>query len=310
MDTDRLADVTALAKGPGGFVDRLERHVLAYLPQGSRRLVVTFDNVLSAQREEQRLPWGYSFLQNRAWDVLGVMAWSGDWFRAPDLWKRLEALRDAGLFRQYDHVAMYGASMGAFGAMTFAGLAPGCTVVAFAPQSTLAAKLVPFESRYRFAARTYDWTGPYHDAVEGARSAGRAYTIFDPMEPADRAHAARLAGPNVTPLHMRFSGHKLPPALMRMSLLKDVVEPALEGRLEPADFYRMHRLRRNSVPYLASVLTHAANRGHTALGLPLADALLQAQPHRRLRTARRALRDARKANALAQLPSGTGSFHA
>lgn len=297
MKADRLADVTALAAASGGFVDQLEHHVLAHLPQGARRLVVTFDNLLTAKREDQRLPWGHEFLLRRSWDVLGVMAWSGDWFRAPDLWARLEALADEGFFKRYDHVAMYGASMGAFGALTFARLAPGCTVVAFAPQSSLSKTLAPFENRYRFAARTLDWSGPYCDAAEGARAAGRAYILFDPMEALDRAHAARMSGPNLTLLHMRFSGHKLPPALKRMMILKDVVDPALEGRLEPWDFIRLHRLRRNSVPYLASVLTHAASRGHTALGLPLADALLRAQPHHRLRAARRALREARRTRA-------------
>ena len=57
------------------------------------------------------------------------------------------------------------------GALAFAPLAPGCTVMAFAPQRSLDPALCPFESRYRHARLTTDWSLPFGDAAEGLRAA-------------------------------------------------------------------------------------------------------------------------------------------
>ena len=290
---DAFAHLRQLADSRGGFCQELTNHVLAYLPGAGRRLVVTFDNLISAKTPGNRMPWGQDFLAAQGWDVLGVMVKQSDWFRQDDLFDLLEELRDAGFFAQFSAVTFYGASMGGYGAATFAGLAPGCTVVAFAPQSSLNAEIAPFEKRYRYARSHTDWTGRYADAAEGLRAAGQAYILYDPMEPTDSAHVARMTGPNVTLLPMRHSGHKLPPALMRMNILKPVIIPAIEGKLTPAAFHQLHRARRQSVPWLTGLLGNAEKRGHFGLGLRLADRLLAETPHAKLKAARRSLRDAK-----------------
>lgn len=291
-EPDPFAPVRAAANASGGFCHEMTNHVAALLPCAGQRLVVSFDNLVSPKAEGARMPWGHEFLARQGWDVLGIMARRADWFRHPDLWDFFDRLRDEGFFRRYQAVSMYGASMGGFGALTFAAAAPGCTVLAMAPQSTLAPRLTPFEHRFRYACRHHDWTGRYADAAEGVRTAGRAYVLFDPMEQADAAHAARLDGPNVTLLRLPHAGHKLPPALRRMGLLKDVALPALTGGLEPSGFYRLYRQRRNSVPWLVNLLAHARQRGHLDAGLRLADTLLETRPHFKLRKERRALQAA------------------
>jgi hypothetical protein len=292
---DAFAHLRSLAESRGGFFQDLTNHVLAYLPGTGRRLVVTFDNLISAKTPGNRMPWGQEYLASQGWNVLGVMVKESDWFRQDDLFDLLEELRDAGFFAQFSAVTFYGASMGGYGAATFAALAPGCTVVAFAPQSSLNTEITPFETRYRYARSRTDWTGRYADAAVGIRAAARAYILYDPMEPTDSAHVARLIGPNVTLLPMWHSGHKLPPALMRMNILKPVITPAIEGQLTPETFHQLHRARRQSVPWLTGLLTSAEKRGHYTLGLRLADRLLAETPHPKLKAARRALRDAKLA---------------
>ena len=286
---DPFAAVTEAAARLGGFVIDLPWHVVAWLPRGHGRMAVSFDNLASV-REARRMPWGDGFLAARGWDVLGVMIKQKDWFRHPALLDALEGLRDEGFFARPRAVSMYGSSMGGFGAATFAGLAPGCTVLAFAPQSSLAKSLAPFETRYKYGRSLGDWTGRYRDGAEGIRAAGRAYLAYDPALPPDAAHVARLAGPNVTPLPMPHLGHKLPPALNRMGILKPLSETALAGTLEPAEFHRLYRARRASVPWLVSLFKRAGRSGHAGLALRQIARLPpdQAQ-HWKLKQLRRAL---------------------
>lgn len=283
-------------RASGGFTIDLPHHVISWLPARRERLVVCFDNVASVRETADRRIWGERFLAAQGFDLLGVQVRRVDWFRDADLIAALERLREDGFFARFRRVAFYGASMGAFGALAFAPLAPGGTVMAFAPQRSLDGALCPFETRYRHARGFTDWTLPYSDAAAGVRAAGRAFIAFDPAQPLDRQHAAALAGANVTLLPMRHLGHKLPPALLKMGLLKDLSLAALENRLDPPGFAQMMRARRNSVPWCADLLDRARAAGHLRLGLRLAESMVAANPHWRLRQARRelsrALRDA------------------
>ncbi len=292
---DPFARQRARAAETGGFVLDLPHHVLTWLPGREDRLVVSFDNLASLRETQDRQAWGQKFLLDRGFGVLGVQVRRKDWFRDAALISALEGLRDDGFFRRAGAVSMYGASMGGFAALAFAPLAPGCTVLAFAPQRSLSPALCPFETRYRHARSQTDWTLPYSDAAQGVGAAGRAYLAYDPHLPEDRLHAAALTGPNVLPLPMPHLGHKLPPALLKMGLLKDLSLAALEGRLHPAEFARMMRARRRSVPWLTDLLQRARARGHLHSGLRLADRLIAENPHWRLRQARRDLKAALRA---------------
>ncbi|GAA6188701.1 hypothetical protein NBRC116596_17640 [Litorivita sp. NS0012-18] len=289
-------DVKASALARGGFVHDMLNHVAAYLPgprdsDSARTLIVSFDN-LSATRETRRMPWGNSFLSAQGWSIMGVMGRLNDWYRHEDVWDFFDVLRDEGFFKRFDHVAMYGASMGGYGALTFAPAAPGCTVLAFAPQSSLVTELVPFEKRYRYGRKQGDWSGRYSDAAEGVRAAKRAYIVYDPMERYDRKHVERLDGPNVTALKVPYLGHKIPPQLKRMELLKTLAVPALQGRLTEAQFHRMFRARRNSLPWLVGILDRCLQRGHYRSGLALSEKLMQSEANWKLRKQHRALQEA------------------
>lgn len=270
---DRFAEARALAAAAGGFVIDLPNHLLVHIPPpggpAGRRLVVSFDNLASPRSQPPHLPWGHALFGKEGWGVLGVLARQGDFLRSEPLYDALERLAAQGLFASYGAVSMYGSSMGGYGAATFARLAPGCTVLAFAPQSTLDRDRAPFERRYPYAARMFDWKGRYSDAAEGIGAAGKAYLLYDPAVPEDRLHVRRLlaAKPDAIALRCPFMSHKLPPALLRMKLLKPVALEGLAGSLTPKGFYRAIRARRENTAHRLRVIAAAVARGH----LPLAE---------------------------------------
>ncbi|KEO60193.1 hypothetical protein [Thioclava indica] len=248
----------------GSFYET-EHHVITHVP-GQERLVVSFDNLASLEAQGPRKPWGYEMVRERQWGSLGVMIKAKDWFRSIELSSYLTELRDQGLFSSYPAVSMYGSSMGGYGACLFAPLAPGCTVVAFAPQSSLSAQDAPFEKRYRYARRNYDWTRPeWRDAAQGLPHAGKAYLIYDPTVSEDQLHARRLHGSKVIDLAWPDLTHKVPPSLKRMGILKPVSLGMLEGSMTKTQFHKLLRVRMKTSVYVHRMLERASAKGHHAL---------------------------------------------
>ncbi len=286
LDFDLMRE---LAEQQDGEFRETENYAVVYLP-GKGRLLCGFDNLMAVKSEGPRKPWAYELAVKEGWGVLGVMAKRNDWYQSPDLAPVLEDMRDRGIFSSYPAVTMYGASMGAFGAAAFAGLAPGCTVVAFAPQSSLAADLAPFEKRYKFAKKDHDWTtGTYRDAAEGIRAAGKAYLVHDPLIAMDRQHVERLAGENTVDLRWPYLTHKIPPAFRRMNILKPMALEMIGGTMTEERFFELLRERKSCTAYLVRMLDGAAERGHPRLGLAAMKQVRERQDNWRLRQVERKL---------------------
>jgi hypothetical protein len=248
-----------------GFYARLEHHAVMCIRRDPARLVVTFDNLsnvndLSPGRE----PWAYRFVRDNGASHLSVMARRKDWYRCPQLIAYLQKLSDDGLFAEFGQVWLTGTSMGGFAALAFASLAPGATVIAFNPQTTLDETLVPWEARFGMG-RARDWSLPYSDAAFEIDEVARAFVLFDPFFAPDRRHVERLEGANVTPLKTWCSGHFSPVFLRRANLLKPVMQHALDGTLTPAVFYRLYRERRLLPWYRKALQTNLQERGHDRL---------------------------------------------
>lgn len=302
-DTQVAPPAQAIKKGPnldfdlikqqaqqnGGEWHETEHHVVVHVP-GRERLVFGFDNLSSMSVPGPRLPWAYDLARSRDWGVLGVMVKRNDWFRSDPLFDVLEALRDRGVYARYPSVSMYGASMGAFGATAFAPLAPGCTVLAFAPQSTLSNDLAPFERRYSYARKHFDWSNPrYRDGASGIRAAGKAYIVYDQTIAPDAEHAQRLLGDNVTDLGWPFLTHKIPPRLKLMKVLKTLSLEGLEGSLTRERFCSLLRMRRGCNAYLIDMLNGAIERGHLKLARGALDQVLHSKNNWRTRQLSRQL---------------------
>jgi hypothetical protein len=247
-----------------GFFHWLGNHGAAFVRRSTAQLVVTFDNLHNVgDTRPDREPWAAKFCAERDLSHLGILAQASDWYRDAALIAFFERLAAEGFFRQFDRVCLAGTSMGGFGALAFAALVPGCTVIALSPQSTLGADLVPWERRFA-SGRAADWSLPYSDGALTIAQAGRVYVVHDPFVVPDRMHARRLEGPQVMHLKGFGFGHKSALVLNRMGLLKLVMEKGIDGSLTEAEFYKAIRARKDVILYRESMAAALKTRGKEA----------------------------------------------
>lgn len=244
-----------------GFLRKSEKHSLVFVKRSKPVLMVSFDNLSNvSDRTIQREPWAYRFCLNSDISHLGVMANVGNWFRDAWLIEQLEALAAEGFFEGYDRVVLCGTSMGAFAALTFAGLAPGAHVIALNPQTTLDTKIVPWEERF-WRGRRQDWSLPYSDAVEGAKTAERVSLFYDPYFQPDVKQAARLDMKNVTTFKCWYSSHKSAVFLKKLDALKPMMAAATFSTFTEAEFYALYRRRRKLRWYTGALAGYFAESG-------------------------------------------------
>ncbi len=244
-----------------GFYRKLNHHGAAFVDRGRKQLLVTFDNLHNVGDPRiNRTLWAEKFAADQGWSFLGVFAQAPVWYRDPELIEMFEDLRENGFFASFDKVAFAGTSMGAFAALSFSSCAPGSTVLAFSPQSTLDEVVVPWESRFA-KGRAADWTLPFSDAAKEIVLANDIQVFYDPFYAPDRMHIERLKGANVRHFKCFGFGHKSALVLNRMDHLKPVMKAGVEGTLTSQDFYSMIRDRRNIRLYLTEMQSHLEAKG-------------------------------------------------
>ncbi len=243
----------------GGLVD-------AYFIRRSDVLWVTFDNLGSVGATVPAQPWLQIRAARAGASILGIIAHRKDWYRNPDTAALITSLRDAGLFTKFKRVVFIGASMGGFAAITYSALVPGSVVLAFSPQSTLAKSIAPFERRYKYGLRKWDWTTPEHlDAATAVSSAAKIWLVYDPFVREDRAHARRISGPNVQHLHFDHTGHRAIRHLKDFGVLTQLIEGIAKDALDETAIFRAARARRTNLPWLRSLTAEAERRNHVPL---------------------------------------------
>jgi len=253
-----------------GFYHSDDMFAAQFSDRGKEALVISFDNLSSVGDESlAREGWGYPFYRSEGWSHLGVMAFERHWFRNDALFDYMEDLAARGFFEGYKQVMFTGTSMGAYAATAFCRLAPGSTVVAFSPQSTLDTALVPWEKRFG-SGRKQDWSGRYRDGPDCIAGAGAVYILYDPYFAPDRKHAERYQGDNVHHLKCWYADHKTALFMKRASILKPVVRCAVAGTLTKAAYYALYRERRKLPWYLNGLCDHLLGAGHTKLAMNLA----------------------------------------
>lgn len=220
-----------------GFYHKFDGHSVVYVARDLRRLVVSFDNLSDAGNPRyDREPWAAKFCRDNEWSHLGVFAPGPTWFRSADLIAFMERLRDDGFFAGFDEVTLCGASMGGYAALAFSDLAPGATVLAFSPQSTLNRDVVPWEHRF-LKGQAQDWALPYADAADHVSKAAAIFVVYDPLDRGDKRHVARLKSDKIVHLKAIGLGHKSAMVMRRMERLKDVMGAAVGRTLTPAAFH-------------------------------------------------------------------------
>lgn len=227
----------------------LPDHQIDFLPGGDG-LVVSFEPVADqpVPADFSRPVWGQGFLLRRGCSVLGFKRRRSDWYREPLLHRAMRALEAAGFFQSFRRVMFYGSSMGGHAALAYAVVAPGCTVLALNPQSTLAPGRCWFDQRFAGPGAAA-WKGDFIDGVDGARAAACVYICYDPYQVKDRLHAQRLPSARRINLRLPFAGHATPRLLSEVGLLGPVFDKAWAGSLTEAEFRRLARERAKSADY-------------------------------------------------------------
>lgn len=261
----RPETVTSAAQGvardafflQGGLVD-------AWFERRSNILVVTFDNLASVGEYDPPQPWLYARAAKAGVSLLGIMASRKDWYRNNDTAPLICALRDAGLFAGFRRVLFVGASMGGFAALAYARLVPDAAVLAFSPQSTLDRTRAPFERRYKYGAKKWDWTGAFSDAA-GAADGREITLVYDPQVAEDRAHAMRLDGAGVRHIRLPRMGHRAIRSLKSLGVLDGLIDGQIRGAFDASAFWKGFRARRAEVGWQRALCAEALERGHQRL---------------------------------------------
>jgi len=272
-----------LAGDDGFYRPGPEGHSFLFMPRSEDTLVVTFDNLdITMNKRDDRRPWGYSFIKEQGWSMLGVLAGGWTWYRDPWVSEQFDELRDSGFFDRFKRVVFYGASMGGYAACAFSAAAPGADVVAISPQTTLDKSIVPWETRYK-VAWDRDFTGPYGDAAQVSGAANKVYILYDPYEPLDSGHVARFENDNVERLRAPLLGHRLGSSLNQMGILSPIILGALSGTLTTQDYYQMLRTRKTFPRYQRELFSRAIDKGHTQLARSLGEYILSRNDNRKVR---------------------------
>ncbi len=242
---------------------------------GGDTLAVTFDNLSSIGEYDPPQPWLRWRMEKAGIPILGIMAQRKDWYRNADTPALITALRDAGLFARFRRVVFVGASMGGFAALAYATLVPGAAVLAFSPQTTLARDLAPFERRYRYAARKWDWFDPaFIDGASVGLAGAEVTLIYDPFVSEDRAHARRVTGANVRHVPVPLMGHRAIRQIKLVGGLQELITGVVLGSPNMRAFWQTFRARRGLVAWQRALVAEVQARGHAAL-LPGALAALR-----------------------------------
>jgi hypothetical protein len=239
-------------------------------------LVVSFDNLATIDEGWPRSPWAWKRLEPLGHSVLGVQSHAKDWFRQPTAPTLLRGLEERGFFRRFRRVVLTGASMGGFAALNFAPLIPEARVLAFSPQSTMNKVIAPFEQRFPFAVKRSNWEGmPFLDAAAAVPYIRSAVVVHDPFVAEDRAHAARLAGPNVQLVRVPFCTHEAIRVVLKTGTFPLLIDALVNGDGAGPEFWQAYRARRGVTKWQRALLAAAAGRGRPGLVIRAAEAMLR-----------------------------------
>ena len=266
-----------VATSPNFLIER--DTATAFFERRGRTLFVTFDNLATVGEYDPPQPWNYARTKAMDVSVLGIIAKRKDWYRHEDAPNLISELKAKGFFDAFERVIFTGASMGAFAALVFAPLVPEATVLAFSPQTTLNTDIVPFETRFRYGRRKWDWEDPaFRDTVDRLDEIKEAWLIYDPFIMEDRAHATRMLGAHVHHLKCGFFGHGLIRQVKACGALDDLFQGFADGRFDEGAFRRQLRNRRKVRAWGKALVTNVERAGHRKLAEVAARKLLTIDP--------------------------------
>ena len=283
-DADWLSILEEIGEEAGYFTPLGDKHSAFFSDLGAV-LLVSFET-LSGVRQAGggQMPLGYQIAAPRGWSSLTILAHGDTWFRDGNLYGYVDRLIDDAFFEDFDRVVFYGAGMGGYGAAAFSVAAPGCTVLALAPQATLDTEVAEWDRRF-LRARRYDFQTRFGYAPDMTEGSERVFIVYDPIQQVDAVHAALFKGAHVSRLRARNIGRDPQAELARLNVLRPLIDAACEGTLTPQRFYTLWRQRRGNANYLGRLIGRLQTLNRPALLLRALRAANRMVDHPQLRKA-------------------------
>lgn len=263
-DADWLNIMQEIGDEAGYFETIGGRHSVFFNDSDVNVLLVTFETLNGVRGAGGgQMPLGYQIAAPRGWSSLSIMAHEATWFRDDALFGYFDRLIDDAFFEDFDRVVFYGAGMGGYGAAAFSVAAPGSTVLALAPQSTLDTELAEWDRRF-LSARRLEFTSRFGFAPDMIEGCEKVFLVYDPIQQVDAVHVAMFRGDHVTRLRARHIGRDPQAELARMNVLRALIDAACEGELDSPTFMRLWRARRQNAHYLGRLIGRIQSQNRPA----------------------------------------------
>jgi hypothetical protein len=256
LTRDEWLDMLRATGDKQGYFKTLGRAHSAILSNGGTSLLVSFENADTIlDKSEDGLPMGMSLAESHGWSQLTLLSHDRSWFRDQAVYDYFDRLVDDGFFDDYEEVLFFGAGSCGYAATAFSVTAPGASVLALAPQATLAPEHASWDKRF-FNQRHQDFTSRYGYAPDMCDAAKEMFLIYDPHVEQDAMHAALFNGANVTRLRARHLGPNPDIALESLGILDNLIEALMDGQLTQSLFSRLFRARHQNRNWLLQLLYH------------------------------------------------------
>lgn len=265
-DASWLEAVADIGEQEGYFSELGADHAALFVERRPDVLFVCFETIAAARNQSERgLPLAFDVCESREWSHLTLIAKSETWFRDREVIEFFDRMVDDAFFEEFDQVVFYGAGPSGYAACAFSVTAPGATVLAVAPQATLARPETEWDDRFP-AMRRADFRTRYGYAPDMLDAARLAVVVYDPAETLDAMHAALFEGPNILRFRYRRGDATAIDADLRATgLVSKLAEGAVRGRLDAASLGRAFALRKTHVPYLRALLARTMDEDRPML---------------------------------------------
>jgi hypothetical protein len=278
-DKEWLDALRDIGEREGYFTDLTEQHAAVFIEASHDVLFVSFETLFGIRSvSDTGMPLAFDICENRGWSHLSIIAERQDWYRDPAIWAYVDRLVDYGFFDDFDRVIFYGAGMCGYAAAAYSVAAPGATVLALAPQATLARDRTAWDERFP-TTRRLDFRSRYGFAPDMLEAAEAAFVVYDPDETEDAMHASLFTGPNVHKFpYRRGRAGAIESDMRAMSLISQLADAAAAGTLTSGRFAKMMQARKRHVPYLRALLARVLAEDRPRLTRQLCRAVLADQP--------------------------------
>ncbi|WP_417586256.1 phosphoadenosine phosphosulfate reductase [Pararhodobacter oceanensis] len=252
-DADWLAIMDEIGEEAGYFEPLGKKHSAFFSDLGTV-LLVSFETLPGVRGAGgAQMPLGYQIAAPRGWSSLSIVAHEPTWYRDNHVFGFFDRLIDDAFFEDFDRVVFYGAGMGGYGAAAFSVAAPGCTVLALAPQATLDTDKAEWDRRF-LRARRLNFTDRFGFAPDMTDGCDKVFIVYDPIQQVDAVHAAMFRGPQIVKLRARHIGRDPQAELARINVLRQLIDAACAGTLNADRFYRLWRARRQHPQFLGRLV--------------------------------------------------------